>query len=100
MQELKKVIPHNMRVDISRNGLSEESLPSFGSVVDTGAGSLRVFTYESAVKELADLAIKKNLSFTVSPVTPDDIFVSLVKHGINEENKTDIRMDEKHGKIR
>lgn len=86
MQELRKVIPHNMGVDISRNGLSIESLQSFGSVVDTGTGSLRVFTYESATKELSDLAIKKNISFTVSPVTLDDIFVSLVKRDINEED--------------
>jgi ABC-2 type transport system ATP-binding protein len=100
MQDLRKVIPHNIRVDISRNGLSEESLQSFGSVVDTGAGSLRVFTYESAVKELSDMAIKKNLSFTVSPVTLDDIFVSLVKRDINDDDKAGIRADDEgNGKI-
>jgi ABC-2 type transport system ATP-binding protein len=87
MQELRKVIPQNVRVDISRNGLSEEMLKPFGSVVDTGAGSLRVFTYESAVRELSDLAIKKNLSFTVSPVTLDDIFVSLVKRNIDDDSR-------------
>jgi ABC-2 type transport system ATP-binding protein len=100
MHELRKVIPHNIRVDISSNGLSEETLQPFGSVVDTGAGSLRVFTYESAVKELSDFAIKKNLSFTVSPVTLDDIFVSLVKRDINEDDKPDARIDEQqHDRI-
>lgn len=100
MHELRKVIPHNIRVDISSNGLSEEALQSFGSVVDTGAGSLRVFTYESAVKELSDFAIKKNLSFTVSPVTLDDIFVSLVKREINEDDKPVTRIDEQqHDRI-
>lgn len=87
MQDLRKVIPQNVRVDISRNGMNVEALKSFGSVVDTGAGSLRVFTYESAAKELSDLAIKKNLSFTVSPVTLDDIFVSLVRRNIDEDEK-------------
>jgi ABC-2 type transport system ATP-binding protein len=85
MQDLRKVIPQNVRVDISRNGLSMEALAPFGLVVDTGAGSLRVFTYESAAKELSDLAIKKNLPFTVSPVTLDDIFVSLLRKGIDED---------------
>lgn len=85
MQDLRKVIPQNVRVDI--NGMSMEALAPYGSVVDTGAGSLRVFTYESAAKELSDLAIKKNLSFTVSPVTLDDIFVSLVKRNIDDEKE-------------
>ena len=87
MQELRKVIPQNIRVDISKNGMSLEALSPFGSVVDTGAGSLRIFTYESSVKEISDLAIKKNLSFTVSPVTLDDIFISLVRRDINEDDK-------------
>jgi ABC-2 type transport system ATP-binding protein len=80
MQELRKVIPQNVRIDISAGGesIDPKSLESFGSVIDTGAGYLRVFTYESSVKELSDFAERKNLSFTVSPVTLDDIFVSLV----------------------
>jgi ABC-2 type transport system ATP-binding protein len=76
--ELRKVLPHNTRVDIAKDGLDSDLLKSYGSVVDTGAGVLRVFAYESSVRELSELAIRKNLPFTVSPVTLDDVFVFLV----------------------
>ncbi len=85
LQDLRKVIPQNVRVDVAKNGIDPGLLSSYGSVVDTGAGSLRVFTYESAARELSELAIKRNLSFTVSPVTLDDVFVSLVGNAANEE---------------
>src|ERR671923_620388 len=48
IQELRRVIPQNIRVDIARNGLDTDALKSYGSVVDTSAGMLRVFTFESA----------------------------------------------------
>jgi ABC-2 type transport system ATP-binding protein len=62
-----------------------ENLKSYGSVVDTGAGMLRIFTFESAVRELSELALRKNLSFTVSPVTLDDVFVYLMGDGIGDD---------------
>lgn len=88
VQELRKVIPHNIRVDISADGISLESLRSYGSVVDTGAGILRVFTFESAARELSEFAIKRNLTFSMSPVTLDDVFVFLAGGAIDrgEEN--------------
>jgi ABC-2 type transport system ATP-binding protein len=76
--ELRRLIPHNTRIDIGRDGLDREVLAGFGSVVDTGAGMLRVFAYESQVRELSEMAMKRNLPFTVSPVTLDDVFVYLV----------------------
>ncbi len=85
IQELRRVIPQNTRVDISRDGLDIEVLRPYGSVVDTGAGMLRVFAFESAVHELSELALRKNLSFTVSPVTLDDVFVYLVGGGIGDD---------------
>lgn len=85
IQELRKVIPQNIRVDISRDGLEMDALKPYGSVVDTGAGTLRVFTFESTVRELSELALRKNLTFTVSPVTLDDVFVYLVGGGIGDE---------------
>ncbi len=78
IQELRRVIPQNTRIDIAKDGLDRDALASYGSVVDTGAGMLRVFAYESAVRELSELAISRNLPFTVSPVTLDDVFVYLV----------------------
>lgn len=85
IQELRKVIPQNIRVDISRDGLEMDALKPYGSVVDTGAGTLRVFTFESTVRELSELALRRNLTFTVSPVTLDDVFVYLVGGGIGDE---------------
>ena len=85
IRDLRRVIPQNIRVDIARDGLDAESLRSYGSVVDTGSGTLRVFTFESAAKDLSDLAIRKNLSFTVSSVTLDDVFVRLVGDGIGDD---------------
>jgi ABC-2 type transport system ATP-binding protein len=92
MQELRRTLPHNVRVDVAKDGIDQEMLKSFGPVVDTGAGTLRVFTYESAARELSELALKKNLAFTVSPVTLDDVFVSLVKRGINDEAPMEARV--------
>ncbi len=85
IQDLRRVIPQNIRVDIARDGLDTNALKSFGSVVDTGAGTLRVFTFESAARDLSELAIRNNLPFTVSPVTLDDVFVHLVGDGIGDE---------------
>lgn len=87
IEELRKVIPQNIRVDIVRDGIDINALKPYGSVVDTGAGTLRVFTFESTVRELSELALRKNLTFTVSPVTLDDVFVYLVGGGIgNDQN--------------
>lgn len=94
IQELRKVIPQNIRVDISADGTDQESLRTYGSVVDTGTGMLRVFTYESAARDLSDFALKRNLSFNVSPVTLDDVFVYLVGRSID---KTDTNGAERNG---
>jgi len=55
-----------------------ETLRSFGSVVDTGGKTIRVFTYASNFRELSTIAINKNLFFTASPITLDDVFVQLI----------------------
>jgi len=86
MQDLRKVIPQNTRIDIAKDRVDIELLKSYGSVVDTGTGILRVFTFESRVKEMSEFAIKKNLSFTVSPITLDDVFVSLLGKSTQEDN--------------
>jgi len=92
IKELRTTIPQNTRVDIARDNINTEIFKSFGSVIDSGADTIRIFTFESAIKELTELAIKKNLSFTVSPITLDDVFVSLVG-GIEEERRQQAKMD-------
>lgn len=81
MDDLRKVIPQNVRIDIMKDRVNSDMLRPFGSVIDTGANTIRVFAFESAAKELSEYALSKNLSFTVSPVTLDDVFVSLVSNG-------------------
>ena len=85
IRDLRKFIPQNIRVDIAKDGINSDMLKSYGSVVDTGADSIRVFTFESNIKELSEFAIKRNLSFTVSPITLDDVFVSLVGEGFKAD---------------
>jgi ABC-2 type transport system ATP-binding protein len=91
IRDLRKFIPQNIRVDIAKDGINSEMLKPYGSVIDTGADSIRVFTFESGIKELSEFAIKRNLSFTVSPITLDDVFVSLVGEGFgtNTSSLTD-----------
>lgn len=78
LADLRKTIPHNTRIDISKDGISQEALKEYGSVVDVGTGVLRIFAFESAAREISELAIKRNLRINISPVTLDDVFVSLV----------------------
>ncbi|HYZ94844.1 MAG TPA: ABC transporter ATP-binding protein [Nitrososphaeraceae archaeon] len=84
IKELRTTIPQNLRVDITKDNIDTEVFRSFGSIIESGDDTIRIFTFESAIKELTELAVKKNLSFTVSPITLDDVFVSLVG-GIEEE---------------
>jgi ABC-2 type transport system ATP-binding protein len=98
IKELRTTIPQNTRVDIARDKIDTEMFKSFGSVIDSGADTIRIFTFESAIKELTELAIKKNLSFTISPITLDDVFVSLVG-GIEEERRQRAKMDIKNDKV-
>jgi ABC-2 type transport system ATP-binding protein len=91
IRDLRKFIPQNIRVDIAKNGINSEMLTRYGSVLDTGADSIRVFTFESSIDELSEFAIKRNLSFTVSPITLDDVFVSLVGEGYGAQ--TDAYID-------
>ena len=84
IKELRTIIPQNLRVDITKDNIDTEVFKSFGSIIESSDDTIRIFTFESAIKELTELAVKKNLSFTVSPITLDDVFVSLVG-GIEEE---------------
>lgn len=81
MDDLRKIIPQKIRIDIMRDMVDPDMLRPFGSVIDTGANTIRVFAFESAAKELSEFALRKNIAFTVSPVTLDDVFVSLLADG-------------------
>ncbi|HKG89221.1 MAG TPA: ABC transporter ATP-binding protein [Nitrososphaeraceae archaeon] len=93
MNELRKIIPQNIRVDIAKDTVDTNLLKTYGSVVETGTNTIRVFAFDSAVKELSEFAIKKNIPFTVSPITLDDVFVSLVGDGQIEHNDVNVDYD-------
>ena len=90
MRELRKFIPQNIRVDIAKDGIDIDLLRSYGSIVDTGTDTIRVFTFESTIKELSEFALKRNLSFTISPITLDDVFVSLVANSVGSVGHNDL----------
>jgi ABC-2 type transport system ATP-binding protein len=81
MDDLRKIIPQKIRIDVMKDMVDLDMLRPFGSVIDTGANTIRVFAFESAAKELSEFALRKNIAFTVSPVTLDDVFVSLLADG-------------------
>jgi ABC-2 type transport system ATP-binding protein len=82
MRDLRRFIPQNIRVDIAKDGIDTDILKSYGSIVDTGTDTIRLLTFESTIKELSEFAIKRSLSFTISPITLDDVFVSLVGNSV------------------
>jgi ABC-2 type transport system ATP-binding protein len=82
INELRKIIPQNIRMDISKKNIDVEQLKSYGNVVEIGTDIIRLFTFESHIGELSNLAIKNNISFNISPITLDDIFVYLVGNSI------------------
>lgn len=86
ISDIRKKIKENIKIEISKSGIDMETLKSYGSVIDTGADILKLFTFESNIQELSGIAIKKNLFFKVSSITLDDVFVSLVG---SEPNNSD-----------
>ncbi|MGZ5501736.1 MAG: ATP-binding cassette domain-containing protein, partial [Nitrososphaeraceae archaeon] len=83
INDLRKIIPQNIRMDISKKNIVDvEELKDYGNVVEIGTDIIRLFTFESNIGELSNLAIKNNMSFNISPITLDDIFVYLVGNTI------------------
>lgn len=78
LHDLRKLIPQNIRMDVPKNSIDPAQLHSFGNLVEIGRDILRIYTFESSIKELTELALKNNITFNISPITLDDIFVSLV----------------------
>jgi ABC-2 type transport system ATP-binding protein len=78
INDLRKIIPQNIRMDISKKNINVEQLKGYGNVVEIGTDIIRLFTFESHIGELSTIAIKNNIPFNISPITLDDIFVYLV----------------------
>lgn len=83
MNDLRNTINFQIRIDIHEskafNIFNLKNLfDSFGKIINMSSDSIRLFTYESNLKEISDIMVHSNLSFSVSPITLDDIFVNLV----------------------
>ena len=83
MNDLRNTLNYKIRIDINiskdynvydlRNFIN-----SFGKTISMSSDSIRLFTYENNLREISDILVRNNLSFSVSPITLDDIFVNLV----------------------
>ena len=84
MTDLRNTLNYQIRVDIHESSNHNNDINikdifgSFGKVIDISSTSIRLFTFESNLKEISELAMNNNLSFAVSPITLDDIFVNLL----------------------
>ncbi|HKX97758.1 MAG TPA: ABC transporter ATP-binding protein [Candidatus Nitrosocosmicus sp.] len=83
MNDLRNTLNYQIRIDINiskdynvydlRNFIN-----SFGKTISMSSDSIRLFTFEHNLREISDILVRNNLSFSVSPITLDDIFVNLV----------------------
>jgi ABC-2 type transport system ATP-binding protein len=89
--DIRKNIKENIKIEISKSGVESDVLKSYGTVVDGGTETIKLFTFESNIQELSAIAIKKNLFFKVSPITLDDVFVSLVGSEPNNSDRELVR---------
>ena len=57
--EIRKNIKENIKIEISKSGVDSDVLKSYGTVIDGGTETLKLFTFESNIQELSAIAIKK-----------------------------------------
>ena len=83
MNDLRNTLNYKIRIDIN---ISKDYnvydlknfINSFGKTISMSSDSIRLFTFEHNLREISDILVRNNLSFSVSPITLDDIFVNLV----------------------
>ena len=83
MTDLRNTLNYQIRVDIHESGKYNNTgikdlFSSFGKIINISSDSIRLFTFETNLQEISKLAMNTNLSFAVSPITLDDIFVNLL----------------------
>jgi ABC-2 type transport system ATP-binding protein len=83
MNDLRNTLNYQIRIDIN---ISKDYnvydlknfINSFGKTISMSSDSIRLFTFEHNLGEISDILVRNNFSFSVSPITLDDIFVNLV----------------------
>ena len=83
MKDLRDTLNYQIRIDINvsktLNVFDIKNLVnSFGKIITMSSDSIRLFTFEGNLGEISEIMVRSNLSFSVSPITLDDIFVNLV----------------------
>lgn len=83
MNDLRGTLNYQIRIDINVSKTLNVSdlknlVNSFGKIITMSSDSIRLFTFERNLGKISEIMVRSNLSFSVSPITLDDIFVNLV----------------------
>jgi ABC-2 type transport system ATP-binding protein len=83
MKDLRGTLNYQIRIDINVSKTLDvvdlkSLVNSFGKIITMSSDSIRLFTFERNLGEISEIMVRSNLSFSVSPITLDDIFVNLV----------------------
>ena len=83
MDDLRGTLNYHVRIDLHTSKDFDvinlkDLVSSYGKAINMSSDSVRLFTFDNALREISDIMVRNNLSFSVSPITLDDIFVNLV----------------------
>lgn len=83
MNDLRGTLNYQIRIDIHISKTLDifdlrDLVGSFGKTINMSSDSIRLFTFEHNLREISEIMVRSNLSFSVAPITLDDIFVNLV----------------------
>jgi len=83
MNDLRGTLNYQIRIDIHISKTLNvfdlrDLVGSFGKIINMSSDSIRLFTFEHNLREISEIMVRSNLSFSVAPITLDDIFVNLV----------------------
>ncbi|MGD0256480.1 MAG: ABC transporter ATP-binding protein [Thermoplasmata archaeon] len=82
--DLKRSVGGTLKVSLPEGASHTESFRSFGEVVVDG-NSLTIIVHPERLGELMDLAIRRQLTATVGPVTLEEAFLRVVGRKIDED---------------
>jgi ABC-2 type transport system ATP-binding protein len=82
--DLKRSVGGTLKVSLPEGARAIESFRSFGEVVADGA-SLTIIVHPERLGELMDLAVRRQLTATVGPVTLEEAFLRVVGRKIDED---------------
>jgi len=82
--DLKRSVGGTLKVSLPEGASQAESFRSFGELVADG-NSLTIIVHPERLGELMDLAIQRQLTATVGPVTLEEAFLRVVGRKIDED---------------